>query len=83
MRYLTGTTYGCSCKSLNSLYKSLILSTINSEIVAYHTCSESAKKKLQVIQAKALRLCLGALAATPNLISLAERIERPLYIQIK
>jgi ribonuclease HI len=81
MRFLTGTTFGCNFRTLKTLYKTLIIATLNYGYEAYHTVSYSTDKQLQAIQTKALRLCLGALQSTPNIVVLAESNEMPLPLQ--
>ena len=48
---------------------------------AYHTLTSAADKPLNVIQIKALRICLGTLQSTPNIVTIAESNETPLALQ--
>ena len=50
MRYLTGTTYGCNLRTLKTIYKSLILATLNYGCEAYHTFGKTASSKLDRIE---------------------------------
>ena len=81
MKFLTGTTFGCNFKTLRTIYKALILSTLNYGCVAYHTLSSTVEKQLKTIQTRALRICLGALQSTPNIVTIVESSEIPLTLQ--
>ena len=80
MKYLAGTTYGCNLRTLQTIYKSLILATLDYGYEAYHTFGKSASSKLDRIQTKALRIYLGALQSSPNIAILAEVNELPLEL---
>ena len=66
MRVITGTRRGASKKVLLIVYKALIRSVIDYGCIAYDTASATTKARLDVIQAKALRICCGAMVGTPK-----------------
>lgn len=66
MRYLSGTSYGADKKTLIKLYTSLIRSKIDYGCQAYNSASKTQLRRLDVIQAKALKIATGAYKGTPN-----------------
>ncbi|MCU7800042.1 MAG: endonuclease/exonuclease/phosphatase family protein, partial [gamma proteobacterium symbiont of Lucinoma myriamae] len=64
MRYLAGTNYGADKKNLIKLYTTLIRSKIDYGCQAYSTASKTQLKRLDKIQAKALRIATGAYKGT-------------------
>ena len=81
MKYLTGATFGCNFKTLRTIYKALIFSQPSTMTARPTTLSSTAEKQLNTIQTKALRICLGALQSTPNIVTIAESSEIPLTLQ--
>ena len=81
MKYLTGTSFRSNFKTLKTMYNALIRSTLNYGCEAYHTLTSAADKPLNVIRTKALRICLGTLQSTPNIVTIAESNEIPLSLQ--
>ena len=65
LRALTGTNWGANKKTLLMLYRVLVRSVIDYGSIAYDSASEAIKKKLDLIQSKALRICCGAMCITP------------------
>jgi len=66
LRVMAGARWGASKTTLLTVYKALIRSVIDYGSEAYNTASISTKAKLDVIQAKALRICCGAMIGTPT-----------------
>ena len=81
MKHLTGTSYGSNFKTLKTMHNALIRSTLNYGCEAYHILTSAADKHLNVIQTKAVRICLGTLQSTPNIVTIAESNEIPLTLQ--
>ena len=81
MKYLTGTLFGSNFKTLKTMYNALIHSTLNYGCKAYHTQTSATDKLLNVIQTKALRICLSTLQSTPNIVIIVESNETPLTLQ--
>jgi len=64
MRKLTGTQWGASKESLLTIYRALIRSLLDYGAEALDSASQSMKAKFDVIQAKCLRICCGAMTTT-------------------
>ena len=65
LKLLSGSKWGADKETMVTLYKTLIRSVLDYGCPVYNTASKSLKKKLDVIQSQALRLCSGALRCTP------------------
>ena len=65
LRSLTGTEWGAEKRTMVMLYRTLIRSVIDYGSIAYDTASKSSKNLLNIIQAKSLRICCGAMLMTP------------------
>ncbi len=65
MRCLTGREWGASCSALKTIYLALIRSVLDYGSVAYGSAAKSLLKKLDRIQAQALRVCSGAFKTSP------------------
>jgi len=63
------------------IYRAMIRSRLDYACVCYGTAADSHLKRLEVIQAKALKLCCGALHTTPVPALLVEMGEMPLSIR--
>ena len=61
MRCLTGRDWGASCSALKTIYVAMIRSVFDYGCIVYGSAAVSLLRKLDVIQAKALRVCSGAL----------------------
>lgn len=83
MRMLAGSQYGASKRCLLTIYKALIRSVIDYGAIAYDSASRQAKKKLDVLQAKALRISAGAMKATSLCALQNECGELPLALRRK
>ena len=66
MKMVSGTSYGADKKTLIRLYTTLIRSKIDYGCQAYNCASATQLKKLDVIQAAALRIATGAYKGTQN-----------------
>ena len=66
LRLITGSTFGADKKTIIMLYKALILSKIDYGCQAYASASKTLLKKLDTIQATALRIATGAYKGTSN-----------------
>jgi ribonuclease HI len=81
MRSLTGTSWGASKKCLLTIYRVLIRSLLDYGAVAMDSAIVSAKKKLETVQCKALRICCGAMTGTPLSALQNECGEMPLELR--
>ncbi len=80
MRCLTGREWGASCSALKTIYVALIRSVLDYGSVAYGSAAKSLLKKLDRIQAQALRVCSGAFKTSP-VPALQEMGEMPLALR--
>lgn len=78
MRCLTGTDWGCEGAALFQLYRSLIRSRLDYGCQVYNSAADSVKNKLDIIQHKALRICLGVPQTTSTMAMKVELGEPPL-----
>ncbi|XP_071123078.1 uncharacterized protein [Mytilus edulis] len=78
MKLLTGTKWGANCSTLRTIYISMIRSKIDYGCEVYNSASYSVKKKLDSIQAQALRICAGA-HKTASISGLQTEIGDPPY----
>ena len=67
--------------ALKNIYTALIRSTIDYACVAYRSAAKSHLKKLDVVQAQALRLCCGAFKTSPVSAMQVEVGEMPLSLR--
>ena len=81
MRSLSGQTWGASKKALLTLYKALIRSKLDYGSEAYYTAGKSQLERLDVIQAKCLRLSCCAFRSTANNAIQQDCGEMPLWIR--
>ncbi len=81
LRLLCGTRWGAHQKQLLQIYYALIRSKLDYGAEVIGSASEKQKKKLQRVQATALRICLGAPRTTPTEAVLTEAGETPLNIR--
>ena len=65
MRCLTGPEWGAGRAALKHIYSALIRSVLDYGCIAYGSAAKSSLKKLEVVQAQALRTCCGAFETTP------------------
>lgn len=83
MRSVSGTGWGANKNSLLTLYKSLILSSLDYCSFAFSECSTSLSHKLDTIQYKALLISTGAMKGTSLKALLGECAELPLDLRRK
>ena len=83
LRVMAGAHWGASKATLLIVYKALIRSVIDYGSEAYNTASMTTKAKLEVIQAKALRICCGAMIGTPTSALQVECGQPPLELRRK
>ncbi|CAG2219008.1 unnamed protein product [Mytilus edulis] len=81
LRYVQANNYGMGTDSLLMLYKSLLRSVLDYGCQAFNSASITVKSKLDIIQAKGLRIVLGAHKSTPLETILAESGEMPLQLR--
>jgi hypothetical protein len=81
MRSLTGTAWGSSKRCLMTIYRVLVRSLLDYGAIALDSALISAKKKLDTVQCKALRICCGAMTGTPLSALQIECGEMPLEIR--
>lgn len=79
MRAIPGKEWGAERDSI-TIYQALIRSTVDYGCMIYGSASESLLKKLDRIQYRALRICLGAVKTTPVNALLVEANEMPFEI---
>lgn len=65
MRCLLGLDWGADFVSLKHIYIALIRSRLDYGSVAYGLASETGFRGLDIIQARALRVCIGIVRASP------------------
>ena len=81
LRCLSGCDWGASRKSLLNIYKTMMRARLNYGSVAYMSAAESHLKKLDVEQAKGLRICGGGFKTSPVAALQVEMGEEPLRIR--
>ena len=83
MRCLTGSEWGASRSAIKNIYVALIRAVLDYGYIAYGSAAKTSLKKLEVVQAQALRLCCGALKTTPVSALQVEMGEMQLCIRHK
>lgn len=81
MRSVTGSSWGASKASLLLIYRALVRSVLDYGAIAFDSATEAQKRRLDVIQCKALRIATGAAPATSLAALQAETGEPPLQIR--
>lgn len=81
LKFVTKTWWGADVKTALVFYKSFIRSIIDYGCPLYGSANQSLLNRLDVIQRKALRICLGAMNSTPNDPLYVEALEPPLLIR--
>ena len=81
MRSLSGSSWGAERRSLLMIYKAMIRSRLDYGAVCFGSAAKTLLKKLDVVQAKALRVCCGALRTTSVPALLVEAGEMPLEVR--
>ena len=81
MKVMAGARWGASKSILLIVYKALIRSVIDYGCIVYDSVSDTVKARLDVIQAKALRICCGAMVGTPTSAVQVECGQPPLVLR--
>ncbi|XP_045783590.1 uncharacterized protein LOC123879731 [Maniola jurtina] len=81
LRCLTGVWWGAHPFTMRLLYNALIRSVLDYGTFLLHPGNKTAVKKLDIIQAKALRLVTGAMKSTPIKCLQVECCDPPLYLR--
>ncbi len=83
MRCVVGQEWGANKQSMITLYCALLRSVLDYGCIVYGSASISMLKKLDLIQARALRCITGAIKTTPISAMQVEIGESPLDIRRK
>lgn len=81
LRRITGFNRGAKAPQLLMIYKALIRSKMEYGGSLFESASSSVKNQLDVIQSKALKICLGLPKATANATTFRESGEMPLDLR--
>jgi ribonuclease HI len=81
LRSVSGNKWGASKKALLMLYRALIRPILDYGAVAFCTASNTQLKKMETIQAQALRICCGAAHGTATAAIQNECGEMPLHLR--
>lgn len=81
LRSIVKTRWGADVKVALLFYKAYIRSIIDYDSILYGSALISILKRIDRIQYKCLRLCIGAMKSTPIQALLAESSEPPLHIR--
>jgi len=65
LRCVAGADWGADSETMMMIYRAIIRSTIDYGCVVYGAAAPSVIRKLDIVQAKALRVCSGAFHTTP------------------
>lgn len=79
MRCLAGLEWGACFSALKYIYIALIRSKLDYGCTVYGSAAKSVLTELDVVQARALRICLGAIRTSPVCALQVEAGEMPLY----
>ncbi len=83
MRCLAGLEWGACFSALKYIYIALIRSKLDYGCTVYGSAAKSVLTELDVVQARALRICLGAIRTSPVCALQVEAGEMPLWIRRK
>ena len=83
IRNLAGCDWGAERETMLTIYRALIRSAIDYGSFVYGSAAKSTLDKIDVVQAKALRICCGAFRTTPFPALLVEMGEWPLRFRRK
>lgn len=81
LRCLAGSTWGAGRQAMMMVYRAMIRSVLDYGCIAYGAAANSVLQLLDVVQAKALRICTGAFKTTAIPALLVESGETPLSIR--
>lgn len=83
MRCLAGLEWGACFSALKYIYIALIRSKLDYGCTVYGSAAKSVLTELDVVQARALRICLEAIITSPVCALQVEAGEMPLWIRRK
>ena len=83
MRCLSGREWGASCASLKTIYVAMVKATIDYGSIVYGSAAAYLLKKVDVLQAQALRICSGAFKSSPVSALQVEMGEMPMEMRRK
>lgn len=83
MRCLTGSVWGADRVALRNIYIALVRSVLEYGCIVFGSAAGTSLKRLDKIQAQALRLCCGAVMTTPISALQVEVGEMPLTLRRK
>ena len=81
LRCVAGSDWGADRESMMMIYRAMMRSAIDYGCMVYGSAALSVLNKLDIVQAKALRVCCGALCTTPISALLIEMGEMPLVLR--
>ena len=81
MRCLSGSTWGADQVTQIMIYRAMVRSRIDYGCLCYGTAAKTHQSRLDAVQAKALRVCCGALRTTPIPALQIEMGETPLEMR--
>lgn len=81
MRALAGKEWGAERSLMLTVYQALIRLVLNFGCIIYAAASKTILKRLDRIQYRALRMCIGAVKSTPINALIVETNELPLYLR--
>lgn len=80
---MVGTEWGADVVYLKQIYIYLIIARMEYGCLVYGSAARSVLAELDIVQAKALRICIGAVRSSPVCSLQVEIGEMPLYLQRK
>ena len=83
LRNLAGVDWGADRETLLMIYRGMVRAIIDYGCTVYGSAADTNLQALDVVQAKALRVCLGAVRTTPIPALLVEAGEWPLRLRRK
>lgn len=83
MRAIAGKEWGAERSTLMMIYQGLIRSVLDYGCIIYSAASQTLLKRLDSIQYRALRICMGAVKSTPVNALMVEANEMPLELRRK
>ena len=81
LRAVAGCNWGADKQAFIDMYRSMMRSTIDYGCIVYGAAAKTSLLKMDRIQYKALRLCIGAIKSSPINAVLIEAGETPLEIR--
>jgi ribonuclease HI len=81
LRFITHRTFGADPQTCLLIYRHMIRAKLDYGCILYGDAAKTHLQKIDRIQYKALRCCLGALRSTPTNALLVEASEPPLHLR--